>query len=79
MNAELPSSGSVGRATLLAWHLAQAESHVALGQRHIARQKEILSDLERDGHDNAAQTARELLATIELSQRAHVTDFALSS
>ena len=55
-------------------HLAQAEVHVAQGERHIARQKEVLAELERDGHEEAAISARELLATFELTQESHVAD-----
>ncbi|OPH83874.1 hypothetical protein [Nitrobacter vulgaris] len=29
--------------------LAQAEEHVLLGEKNIARQKEIMAELERDG------------------------------
>ncbi|MCP1999848.1 hypothetical protein J2S34_002296 [Nitrobacter winogradskyi] len=34
---------------MLERHLAQAEGHVALGERHITRQTEIVVELERDG------------------------------
>jgi hypothetical protein len=40
-------------------HLAQAEEHIRTGQGHITRQKEILAELERDGHEGSAQQARE--------------------
>lgn len=55
-------------------HLAQAEAHVAQGEVHLARQREIVSELERDGHDEAALTARDLLATFEQTQQSHVED-----
>ncbi len=55
-------------------HLALAEDHVALGADHIARQKEIVTEMERDGHEDAAATARELLATFETPQRSHVEE-----
>ena len=32
-------------------HLAEAEQHVALGERHIARQVQIIDELARAGHD----------------------------
>jgi hypothetical protein len=32
-------------------HLALAEQHVALGAKHVARRREIIAELERDGHD----------------------------
>lgn len=54
--------------------LAEAEDHVAVGEKHIARQKDIVAELERDGHAEAAQTARDLLATFEITQKAHIDD-----
>lgn len=32
-------------------HLAMTEGHIALGERHIFRQREIIADLARGGHD----------------------------
>lgn len=55
-------------------HLAEAEGHVRLGQRLIDRQKDMVRELERDGHSDAAITARDLLATFEITQKAHVSD-----
>jgi hypothetical protein len=43
--------------------LIQAEKRVALGQKHIARQREFILGLER--LDNDASTARALLAQFE--------------
>ena len=40
--------------------LVQAERHVTLGEHHIARQREIIAKLERNGHDSTK--AKELLA-----------------
>ncbi|MET0407234.1 MAG: hypothetical protein ABW006_02570 [Hyphomicrobium sp.] len=51
-------------------HLAQAEMH----ESHLARQKAIVAELERDGHEEATQAARDLLATFELTQQSHVED-----
>jgi hypothetical protein len=53
-------------------HLALAEEHVALGATNVARQREIIAKLERDGHD--ATQARALLAQFEQLQATHVTD-----
>jgi hypothetical protein len=53
----------------LARHLAQAEARVAVGQKHIGRQKEIIAELDAVGHD--AETARALL--VVLRQRKHCT------
>jgi hypothetical protein len=33
-------------------HLAQAERHVVEGERVIARQRDVVAQLERDGHDS---------------------------
>ena len=51
-------------------HLALAEEHVALGATNVARQREIIAELERDGHD--ATQARELLVQFEQLQAMHV-------
>ena len=53
-------------------HLEQAERHVAEGEQHIARQRELIAELERDGHDTT--TAIELLRTFEQSQAGHIAD-----
>jgi hypothetical protein len=51
-------------------HLAQAERHVALGAKYVARQREIIGELERDGQD--AGQAWSLLALFEQVQAIHV-------
>jgi hypothetical protein len=56
----------------LARHLAQAEARVALGQKHIGRQKEIIAELDQSGHD--AGTARALLVDFEVTQALHIAD-----
>jgi hypothetical protein len=38
------------------------------------RQKEIVAEMENDGHADAAQSARELLATFEWTQQSHLAD-----
>ncbi|MFZ5672597.1 MAG: hypothetical protein ACOZAM_06495 [Pseudomonadota bacterium] len=53
-------------------HLAQAERHVAEGRKHIARQVDIIINLENLGHDTA--TARSLLANFEAIQQMHISD-----
>jgi hypothetical protein len=55
-------------------HLAQAEIHVANGHEHVIRQRQILARLEEGGHEGAAQAARDLLATFELTQEASIGD-----
>lgn len=51
-------------------HLQQALEHVALGGRHIARQREIVAQLTDRGSD--ASEARRLLEVFEESQVLHV-------
>jgi hypothetical protein len=59
----------MNRETLLD-HLAQAKEHAAKGEAHVARQREIIEELERDRHD--ATEAKRLLATFELTQQLHL-------
>lgn len=55
-------------------YLAQADAHVAQGEGHIIQQRQIVAELERDGHEQAAITARELLTTFEQTHGAYVAD-----
>ena len=55
-------------------HLAEAEDHVAEGQTRLNRQREIVAELERDGHDSAM--ARELLRQFESVQAMHIAGLA---
>jgi hypothetical protein len=57
---------------ILLRHLEQAEAHVAQGVRHIERQRQIVADLERGGHD--AERAREALKLFEDMQALHVAN-----
>ena len=41
---------------ILEEHLAQAERHVAIGQGHITRQRELIVQLYRDGQEYADAT-----------------------
>ena len=52
--------------------LEMARSHVALGEKHLARQRELILELYRDGHDT--RQARYLLKSFEETQRLHVLD-----
>jgi hypothetical protein len=61
------------RHQLLFGHLRQAQLHVALGVRHIARQYAIISELERSGQCPDADQARDLLATFEEMQEEHIS------
>ena len=53
-------------------HLRRAKEHMAKGIENLRRQREIIAELERDGHD--ATTAKELLRTFEEVQAMHVGD-----
>ncbi|MBV9113427.1 MAG: hypothetical protein JOY67_11460 [Hyphomicrobiales bacterium] len=55
---------------LLKQHLAQAESDVVLGTGHVERQRQIIAELERDGHDT--EEAEQLLRTFEETLALHV-------
>jgi hypothetical protein len=57
---------------MLMAHLAQASRHVREGERHIARQREIVCELERGGHDTSK--AQALLIQFEELQALHVAD-----
>jgi hypothetical protein len=62
--------GVVMEQTEQARQLREIERHVAKGKRHIARQREMVAELEGDGHDTVP--ARRLLKTLENSQRQHL-------
>jgi hypothetical protein len=55
---------------VLTEQLAEAEQHIAQGDRNITQQREIVAALERNGHDSGA--ARQLLAQFEDLQRIHI-------
>ena len=55
---------------MLQEHLAQAERHVVEGERVIARQRDVVAQLERDGHDST--DAMLLLYQFEEIQYLHV-------
>jgi hypothetical protein len=55
-------------------HLAQAEAHVAEGEGHIIQQRQIIAYLEREGDEQAAIIARDLLTTFEQTHGAYVAD-----
>ena len=57
---------------MIAEHLAQAERHVTLGERHVAEQRERVINLGQDGHD--ATGAASLLSQFEELQAQHVAD-----
>jgi hypothetical protein len=51
-------------------HLTQTLEHIALGEVNMARQRQLIAELQRDGHDTTE--AMELLAMLEETQRIHV-------
>jgi hypothetical protein len=53
-------------------HLALAEEQVALAAKHVACQREIIAELERDGHNTTKACA--LLAEFEELQAMHVAE-----
>lgn len=55
--------------TILLDHLADADRTIALGVRHIARQRAIIARLERAGHDTGS--SRALLETFLRTQTLH--------
>ena len=56
---------------LIRRHLAEAERHVALSDKHIARQIEIINELEQHGHSTVV--ALDLLDTYRALRATHVT------
>lgn len=52
--------------------LHQARDHVTRGERSIARQKAVIRELGRDGHDT--WRAEQILATFEITQKLHIED-----
>jgi len=54
-------------------HIAQCKTHIILGEKHIAKQLRLISELERDGHD--VGEAKALLAQFEQYQRLHCERF----
>src|SRR5689334_12085011 len=62
--------------------LDRAKRHVAEAEAHVARQKQIIDEMERDDHPEAAERARNLLATfcrtLEV-MRAHLAELRAST
>jgi hypothetical protein len=59
----------VGSAVMSESKLEMAKRHVREGRERVAHQRAILEHLERDGHQEAAREARELLSTLGESLR----------
>jgi hypothetical protein len=56
--------------SLLIKHLIKAEAHVVQGASHIARQRELIAELERDSHK--IEVAVRLLDLFETTQAAYI-------
>ena len=52
--------------------LAMAERHITVGESHIARQRELVAELDQNGRD--AAEAVKLLGLFEATQALHVAD-----
>jgi hypothetical protein len=48
-------------------HLAQSDRHIGKAEARIARQRELATELRRDGHDAAATQAEAVLDTMAQS------------
>ena len=57
---------------MLKRHLAQAEEYIATGDKNIARQREVIAELERGGHQTRQAIAT--LAQSEGLQAMHLAD-----
>jgi hypothetical protein len=57
---------------MLKRHLALAEEHIATGEKNIARQRDLIAQLERDGYDTAS--ARTFLREFEQLQALHIAE-----
>src|SRR5215475_12175443 len=53
-------------------HFAQARRHMTIGEAHLARQYEIIAELERDGHD--VNEAKKLFAKFIVVQAMHLEE-----
>lgn len=65
-----PSVSAPGYRALLKRHPEQAERHVALSEIHVGRQRELVAELERDGHDTRSHRA--LLKQFEDLRALHI-------
>jgi PAS domain S-box-containing protein len=63
-------SSSAWDRTIFLEHFSMARRHVATGERNIARQREIVAGLERDGHNSL--DAKRLLGFFEELQNMHI-------
>jgi hypothetical protein len=57
---------------MLTRHLAQAEEHIVIGVKNIARQRDLIASLKRDGRDT--KEAQNALDQLEGLQTLHIAD-----
>jgi hypothetical protein len=57
---------------MLKRHLALSEEHIATAEKNISRQRNLIAQLERDGHDTAS--ARTFLREFEQLQALHIAE-----
>jgi hypothetical protein len=51
-----------------------AETHISEGELHVARQRELVAKLIREGHDDMIPGAKQFLALSEEMQALHLAD-----
>ena len=71
-NQAQQSFGFMDKKAMLLDHLATAERHVERGREIVARQRAIVRELARDGHDTTS--AVDLLQLFEQLQDLHIAD-----
>jgi hypothetical protein len=71
-----PHRNGPANQTFLLSRLAMTERHIAAGERHVARQREIVAELERHsgGNPETSKVAKELLQSFEMTQARHLED-----
>lgn len=57
---------------MIADQLREVERHLALSEKYIARQYDIVSEFERDGFDLDADEARKRLTSLVEFQKEHI-------
>jgi hypothetical protein len=62
--------GMIHGCYLILRHLEQARRHQSIGEMHLARQHEIIVELERDGHGTTE--AKKLFAQFLVMQAMHI-------
>jgi hypothetical protein len=73
-NVREPDGNHPANRMFLRSRLAMTEHHIAVGERYIARQREIVAELERHspGNSETTKVAKELLQSFEMAQAGHL-------